>query len=70
MHVSAEVVDVNLLDRIDQRLSDTRARINPHDFEDCATSLLSPSTPHSYPSSEAPTSALTLKSLRIRGSPV
>ena len=33
---------MNLLDRIDQRLSDTRARINPHDFEDCATSLLSP----------------------------
>ena len=31
---------MNLLDRIDQRLSDTRARINPHDFEDCATSLL------------------------------
>ena len=36
------MVKVNLLDRIDQRLSDTRARINPHDFEDCATSLLSP----------------------------
>lgn len=31
---------MNLLDRIDQRLSDTRARINPLDFEDCATSLL------------------------------
>ncbi|MFC7622265.1 hypothetical protein [Microlunatus sp. GCM10028923] len=45
MQVSAEVVDVNLLDRIDQRLSDTRARINPADFEDCATSLLSPIHP-------------------------
>lgn len=33
---------MNLLDRIDQHLSDTRARINPHDFEDCVTSLLSP----------------------------
>ncbi|UPL17118.1 hypothetical protein [Microbacterium aurugineum] len=31
---------MNLLDRIDQRLSDTRARINPLDFENCATSLL------------------------------
>lgn len=45
MRVSAEVVEVNLLDRIDQRLSDTRARINPHDFEDCASSILS----HIYP---------------------
>lgn len=42
MSVRAEVVEVNLLDRIDRRLSDTRARINAHDFEDCATSLLSP----------------------------
>ncbi|MFW6188065.1 MAG: hypothetical protein ACOC84_08750, partial [Actinomycetota bacterium] len=42
MLVSTEVVVVTLLDRIDQRLSDTRARINQHDFEDCATSLLSP----------------------------
>lgn len=33
---------MNLLDRIDRRLSDTRARINAHDFEDCATSLRSP----------------------------
>lgn len=33
---------MNLLDRIDQRLADTRARINPHDFEDCSASLLSP----------------------------
>lgn len=40
---------VNLLDRIDQRLSDTRARINPHDFEDCATSLLSPIHPALVP---------------------
>lgn len=31
---------MNLLDRIDQRLSDTRARINPLGFEACATSLL------------------------------
>lgn len=45
----AEVVEVNLLDRIDQRLSDTRARINPHDFEDCATSLLSPVHPPLVP---------------------
>lgn len=49
MQVSAEVVEVNLLDRIDQRLSDTRARINPHDFEDCATSLLSPVHPALVP---------------------
>lgn len=49
MQVSAEVVEVNLLDRIDQRLSDTRARINPHDFEDCATSLLSPIHPGLVP---------------------
>lgn len=49
MRVSAEVVDVNLLDRIDQRLSDTRARISPHDFEDCATSLLSPIHPGLVP---------------------
>lgn len=46
---SAEVVEVNLLDRIDQRLSDTRARINPHDFEACATSLLSPVHPALVP---------------------
>lgn len=45
----AEVVEVNLLDRIDQRLSDTRARLNPHDFEDCATSLLSPIHPGLVP---------------------
>ncbi|OFI38150.1 hypothetical protein BIU82_06560 [Arthrobacter sp. SW1] len=44
-----EVVEVNLLDRIDQRLSDTRARINPHHFEDCATSLLSPVHPALVP---------------------
>ncbi|TFE78032.1 hypothetical protein [Micrococcus aloeverae] len=49
MLVSTEVVVVNLLDRIDQRLSDTRARINPHDFEDCATSLLSPIHPGLVP---------------------
>ncbi|KQW44984.1 hypothetical protein ASC77_19545 [Nocardioides sp. Root1257] len=49
MQNSAEVVDVNLLDRIDQRLSDTRARINPHDFENCATSLLSPLHPGLVP---------------------
>lgn len=46
---NAAVVDVNLLDRIDQRLSDTRARINPHDFEDCATSLLTPVYPALVP---------------------
>lgn len=40
---------MNLLDRIDQRLSDSRARINPHDFEDCATSLLSPIHPGLVP---------------------
>lgn len=40
---------MNLLDRIDQRLSDTRARINPHDFEDCATSLLTPIHPGLVP---------------------
>lgn len=40
---------MNLLDRIDQRLSDTRARINPHNFEDCATSLLSPIHPGLVP---------------------
>ncbi|MCC2314097.1 hypothetical protein [Cellulomonas xiejunii] len=40
---------MNLLDRIDQRLSDARARINPHDFEDCATSLLSPIHPGLVP---------------------
>ncbi|MEO5663180.1 MAG: hypothetical protein ABIR39_07840 [Nocardioides sp.] len=40
---------MNLLDRIDQRLSDTRARINPHSFEDCATSLLSPIHPGLVP---------------------
>lgn len=31
---------MNLLDRIDSRLADTRARIDPNDFEDCATSML------------------------------
>lgn len=36
---------MNLLDRIDRRLADARARINPHDFEECATSLLSPVHP-------------------------
>lgn len=40
---------MNLLDRIDQRLSDTRARISPDDFEDCATSLLSPIHPGLVP---------------------
>lgn len=40
---------MNLLDRIDQRLSDVRARINPNDFEDCATSLLSPIHPGLVP---------------------
>lgn len=49
MLVSTEVVVMNLLDRIDQRLSDTRVRINPHDFEDCATSLLSPIYPGLVP---------------------
>jgi hypothetical protein len=49
MRASAEVVGVNLLDRIDQRLSDARARINPHDLEDCATSLLSPIHPGLVP---------------------
>lgn len=32
---------MNLLERIDRRLNDTRARLHPLDFEDCATSLLS-----------------------------
>lgn len=40
---------MNLLDRIDRRLSDMRAGINPHDFEDCATSLLSPIHPGLVP---------------------
>ncbi|WP_396276992.1 hypothetical protein [Glutamicibacter creatinolyticus] len=40
---------MNLLDRIDQRLSDTRTQINPHDFEDCANSLLSPLHPGLVP---------------------
>lgn len=40
---------MNLLDRIDQRLSDTRARINSRDLEDCATSLLSPIHPGLVP---------------------
>jgi hypothetical protein len=40
---------MNLLDRIDQRLSDTRARIDVHDFEDCASSLLSPIHPGLVP---------------------
>lgn len=31
---------MNLVERIDQRLSDARARIHPLDFEDCATSML------------------------------
>lgn len=49
MQYSSEAVEMNLIDRIDQRLSNTRARINPHDFEDCATSLLSPSHPGLVP---------------------
>lgn len=32
---------MNLLERIDRLLDDTRARLHPLDFEDCATSLLS-----------------------------
>jgi len=40
---------VNLLDRIDRRLADTRARINPDDFEDCVTSLLTPQFPGIVP---------------------
>lgn len=31
---------LDLLERIDRRLSDMRARISPHEFEDCATSIL------------------------------
>lgn len=49
MQATAEGIKVNLLDRIDQRLSDARALINPHDFEDCATSLLSPIHPGLVP---------------------
>lgn len=30
---------MDLLERIDRRLADTRARNDPHDFEDCATSM-------------------------------
>lgn len=42
MQISGAAAEMNLLERIDRRLSDPRAGINPHDFEDCATSLLSP----------------------------
>lgn len=40
---------MNLLERIDHRLSDLRVRIDPHDFESCATSLLSPIYPGLVP---------------------
>lgn len=40
---------MNLLERIDRRLSDARARIHPLDFEDCATSLLSDEFPTLVP---------------------
>jgi hypothetical protein len=40
---------VDLLGRIDRRLADTRARIDPHDFEDCATSMLTSMYPGLVP---------------------
>ena len=40
---------MNLLERIDRKLDDRRARINPHDFEDCATSMLTALFPELVP---------------------
>ncbi len=41
--------NVDLLERIDRRLADTRARIDPHDFEDCVTSMLTSMYPGLVP---------------------
>ena len=41
--------NMDLLERIDRRLADTRARIDPHDFEDCATSMLTSMYPGLVP---------------------
>ena len=40
---------MNLLERIDRRLADMRARIDPNEFEDCVTSLLTPLYPGLVP---------------------
>ena len=40
---------MNLLERIDRRLADMRARIDPNQFEDCVTSLLTPLYPGLVP---------------------
>jgi hypothetical protein len=40
---------VDLLERIDRRLADTRARIDPHEFEACATSMLTSTYPGLVP---------------------
>lgn len=40
---------MDLLERIDRRLADTRARIDPRDFEDCANSILSQMFPGLVP---------------------
>lgn len=40
---------MNLLERIDQRLANMRARIDPNEFEDCVTSLLTPLYPGLVP---------------------
>ena len=44
-----EARNVDLLERIDRRLADTRARIDPRDFEDCATSMLTAMYPGLVP---------------------
>lgn len=41
--------NVDLLERIDRRLADTRARIDPHEFEDGATSMLTAMYPGLVP---------------------
>lgn len=40
---------VNLLDRVDQRLNDTRYRLQQSDFEDCATALIANDYPGLVP---------------------
>lgn len=40
---------MDLLERIDRRLADTRSRIDPHEFEDCAASMLTPMYPGLVP---------------------
>jgi hypothetical protein len=41
--------NVDLLERIDRRLADTRVRIDPNEFEDCATSMLTAMYPGLVP---------------------